>query len=228
MSDALVLAVAAVAAVPLLWPARQAADGRGRRGASAAEGLLPDGALGRRSQDVASAAEAAPSDNLVGDDTDGSGQGGGDGDEREDVLSAAAAMDLIALALTSGVPLVAAVDAVASESGPIVRRHLKQVVAALRWGVDESRAWDGLPDVWRPAGQALALAGVAGVPPGALLRRAATDIRRTEQRRIEEATGRLSVMVVLPLGLCFLPAFALLTVVPVVATLARGLLAGAA
>lgn len=224
----MVLALAAVVAVPLLWPARESAGGRARRGASSSEGGLRDVASANRSHDVTSAHDGSEASvGAVGDNADGF-ERGGDGDEREDVLSAAAAMDLIALALTSGVPLVAAVDAVATESGPTVRRHLRQVVAALRWGVDESRAWDGLPDVWRPAGQALALAGVAGVPPGALLRRAATDIRRAEQRRIEEATGRLSVMVVLPLGLCFLPAFALLTVVPVVATLARGLLADAA
>lgn len=149
-------------------------------------------------------------------------------DATEDVLSVAGALDLMALALGSGVPLVTAVEVVAERSGPVVAAQLHQVVAALRWGVSEARAWDGLPVVWRPAGQAVALAGMAGVPPAGLLRRAASDMRRAEQRRIEEATGRLSVLVVIPLGLCFLPAFALLTVVPVIAALAGGLLSGAA
>lgn len=144
----------------------------------------------------------------------------------EDVLSVAGALDLMALALGSGVPLVTAVEVVAERSGPIVGAHLRQVVAALRWGVAETRAWDGLPKIWRPAGQAVALAGMAGVPPAGLLKRAAADMRRAEQRRIEEATGRLSVLVVIPLGLCFLPAFALLTVVPVIAALAGDLLTG--
>lgn len=146
----------------------------------------------------------------------------------EDVLSVAGALDLMALALGSGVPLVTAVEVVAERSAPIVGAHLRQVVAALRWGVSEARAWDGLPKIWRPAGQAVALAGMAGVPPAGLLKRAAADMRRAEQRRIEEATGRLSVLVVIPLGLCFLPAFALLTVVPVIAALAGDLLKGAA
>ncbi|MDN5805169.1 MAG: type II secretion system F family protein [Microlunatus sp.] len=146
----------------------------------------------------------------------------------EDVLSVATALELMALALGGGVPLVTAVEVVADRCGPVVAGQLRQVVAALRWGVEEARAWDGLPAVWRPAGQALALAGMAGVPPAGLLRRAASDMRRAEQRRIEEATGRLSVLVVIPLGLCFLPAFALLTVVPVIAALAGDLLAGAA
>lgn len=145
----------------------------------------------------------------------------------EDILRIAGALELMALALGSGVPLVTAVEAVADRSGPIVAGQLRQVVAALRWGVAEARAWDGLPAIWRPAGQAVALAGMAGVPPGGLLRRAAADMRRAEQRRVEEASGRLSVLVVIPLGLCFLPAFALLTVVPVIAALAGDLLAGA-
>jgi pilus assembly protein TadC len=144
----------------------------------------------------------------------------------EDVLSVAGALDLMALALGSGVPLVTSVDVVAQRSGPVVASHLRQVVAALRWGVAEARAWDGLPEIWHPAGQAVALAGMAGVPPAGLLKRAAADMRRAEQRRIEEATGRLSVLVVIPLGLCFLPAFALLTVVPVIAALAGDLLTG--
>ncbi|GGB26639.1 hypothetical protein GCM10011492_16120 [Flexivirga endophytica] len=147
---------------------------------------------------------------------------------REDALSVAGALELMALALGSGVPLVTAVEVVAERSGPVVAGQLRQVVAALRWGVSEARAWDGLPVIWRPAGQAVSLAGMAGVPPAGLLKRAAADMRRAEQRRIEEATGRLSVLVVIPLGLCFLPAFALLTVVPVIAALAADLMAGSA
>lgn len=146
----------------------------------------------------------------------------------DDVRSVAASLDLLALALGSGVPLVTAVEAVAEDAGDQVARHLRQVAAAMRWGVDEVRAWDGLPAVWKPAAASLALAVTAGVPPGALLRRAADDIRRGERQRLDEAIGRVSVLIVVPLGLCFLPAFALLTVVPVVMTIARGVLAGAA
>jgi len=164
---------------------------------------------------------AAASDSLGRDDAARVDSAG-----REDVTCVAAALDLLALALGSGVPLVVALDAVAARSGSQVRGHLRQVVAALRWGVDESAAWDGLPDVWAPAGRALALAGVAGVPPGALIRRAASDIRRREAARLEEAAGRLGVRIVIPLGLCFLPAFALLTVVPAVAALASSLMGG--
>lgn len=145
----------------------------------------------------------------------------------DDVRSVAACLDLLALALASGVPLVAAIEAVADDAGELVARHLRQVAAAMRWGVDEVRAWDGLPQVWKPAAAALALAATAGVPPGVLLQRAAQDIRLQERQRLDEAIGRVSVLIVVPLGLCFLPAFALLTVVPVVMTIARGVLSGA-
>lgn len=144
----------------------------------------------------------------------------------ENVMSVAAALDLLALALGAGVPVVSAVEAVAARSGPVVRSHLRQVVAALRWGVDEQAAWRGLPVVWGAAGRALTLAGMAGVPPSALIRRAAADLRRDEAARLEAASARLGVHIVLPLGLCFLPAFALLTVVPVISSLATGIIGG--
>ncbi|NNG38026.1 type II secretion system F family protein [Flexivirga sp. ID2601S] len=208
------LAALLVALVPLLWPGFRA-------GPRAGGGMRP------RSHAVASSGsrsralvEAAPAPS--GDRTPRAAAA-----QPEDLLSVAGALDLIALALGSGVPLVTAVEVVAERCGPVVGGQLSQVVAALRWGVEEGKAWDGLPACWRPAGQALALAGMAGVPPAGLLRRAAADLRRSEQRRIEEAAGRLSVLVVVPLGLCFLPAFALLTVVPVIAVLAGDLLAGA-
>lgn len=140
--------------------------------------------------------------------------------------SVATAIDLLGLALGSGVPLTTAINAVAARSGPVVRRDLDQVLAALRWGVDEQAAWAGLPEIWQPAGRALALASVAGVPPAGLLHRTADDIRRREHTRLREASARLGVRIVIPLGLCFLPAFALLTVVPAVATLASQLLTG--
>ncbi len=143
----------------------------------------------------------------------------------ETVGSVATALDLLALALGSGVPLVDAIAAVAERSGPVVRRDLSQVVAALRWGVDEYAAWSGLPEVWRPAGRALSLAAAAGVPPAALLRDASRDLRRQERAELDEAAARLGVRIVIPLGLCFLPAFALLTVVPAVAALAGQVLA---
>ncbi|KYH42882.1 hypothetical protein AZH51_00445 [Branchiibius sp. NY16-3462-2] len=144
----------------------------------------------------------------------------------ETMLSVATAIDLLALALTSGSPLTNALSAVADQSTPVVASQLRQVTAALQWGVDEAKAWQGLPAVWRPAADALALAARVGMPAAGLLREAAATIRRDERQALHERTARLGVLIVLPLGGCFLPAFATLTVLPVVAVIARSVLAG--
>lgn len=144
----------------------------------------------------------------------------------ETTLDVATAIDLLALALMSGVPMTTALAAVADQSEPVVRSQLRQVIAALQWGVDETKAWQGLPPVWRPAADALALAARVGIPAAGLLREAAAAFRRDERQLLQERTARLSVLIVLPLGGCFLPAFAVLTVLPVVAVIARSVLAG--
>lgn len=136
----------------------------------------------------------------------------------------AEAMDLLALALESGTPVSGCLDRVAGECGDQVAAHLRQVAAALEWGVDPRAAWDDVPSEWGAAGTALALAEQAGTPPAGHLRDAARRVREAEQHRIELAGARVAVRLVLPLGLCFLPAFVLLTVVPVVVALASGLL----
>lgn len=146
--------------------------------------------------------------------------------DQETTLSVASAIDLLALALTSGSPLTNALAAVADHSGPVVAAQLRQVIAALQWGFDDAKAWQGLAPVWRPAADALALAARVGMPAAGLLREAAATIRRDERQSLQERTARLGVLIVLPLGGCFLPAFATLTVLPVVAVIARSVLSG--
>lgn len=74
----------------------------------------------------------------------------------------------------------------------------------------------------RPAGDAahlwevLALSRRAGVPAAALLRAAAEDVRDDAAAAGLAAAERLAVRLVLPLGVCILPAFVLVGVVPVV------------
>ncbi len=63
----------------------------------------------------------------------------------------------------------------------------------------------------------LALAQRAGVPAATLLRAAAEDVRDDAAAAGLAAAERLAVRLVLPLGVCVLPAFVLVGVVPVVA-----------
>jgi hypothetical protein len=137
----------------------------------------------------------------------------------------AGVIELLALTLRGGAGLVEAMEAVADRVGGPLGMHLKTVAAAGRWGVDDATAWASVPSAWQPAARALRMATRAGVPPALALVGAADEVRRAEQQRLEVATATLGVRIVLPLGLVFLPAFILTTVVPVVLALAREVLA---
>ena len=62
-----------------------------------------------------------------------------------------------------------------------------------------------------------------GAPLGPALERIAADVRRRRQRRAEEAARKVPVALLFPLVLCILPAFALLTVAPLIAGALREL-----
>jgi len=142
-------------------------------------------------------------------------------DQRHGIEAVAAAEDLLALALQGGCGVAEAIESVASLSGGEVARQLRTVSAAIRWGMDPADAWSSVSPVWQSAARALVLSSHAGVPPGDLLAAAADELRRGERQRLEIATARLGVRLVLPLGLAFLPGFVLTTVVLLVLALAR-------
>jgi len=161
--------------------------------------------------------------------SDGDRGGAGPGDaglERTavPVAEVAGVIELLALTLRGGVGLVEAMEAVATRVGGPLGLHLQTVAAAGRWGVDDAMAWASVPSAWQPAARALRMAASAGVPPADALAGAADQVRRAEQQRLEVATATLGVRIVLPLGLLFLPAFLLTTVVPIVLALARQVL----
>jgi pilus assembly protein TadC len=140
------------------------------------------------------------------------------------VAEVAGVIDLLALTLRGGVGLVEAMEAVATRVGGPLGLHLQTVAAARRWGVEDATAWASIPSAWEPAARALRMAATAGVPPADALVRAAEEVRRAEQQRLGVATATLGIRIVLPLGLVFLPAFVLTTVVPIVLALAQQVL----
>lgn len=140
------------------------------------------------------------------------------------VADVAGVIDLLALTLRGGAGLVEAMEAVAARVGGPLGLHLQTVAVAGRWGVEDATAWASIPSAWQPAARALRMAATAGVPPADVLARAADELRHTEQQRLEVATATLGVRIVLPLGLAFLPAFVLTTVVPIVLALAHQVL----
>ena len=143
----------------------------------------------------------------------------------EDVADA---LVLVVLALRSGADLAGAVNAVAAVSQGGVRRDLDAVVAALRWGVPVAEAWGYAAPVWRPAALAFQMAAGTGASPTGLLVEAGARIRDEQEQDQARRAARAGVLLVLPLGLGFLPAFACTAVVPVVLALATSVLGSSA
>jgi pilus assembly protein TadC len=133
------------------------------------------------------------------------------------------ALDLLAACLAGGAVPQHAVQAVAEAlPGPCGAR-LATVAARLAVGAPAGDAWQALGSDRGPAGaaaRALARAASAGAPVATSVQRVAGQARLEAVARAERAARRAGVLVVAPLGLCFLPAFLLIGVVPAVLGLA--------
>lgn len=125
-------------------------------------------------------------------------------------VDAAVVLDLVRAALAAGADVVGAIDAIGDALPPGQREVYARAARALRLGA----TWDSAFDTEDAVGLALAPAWTDGVDPEPLLAHAAASIRRGRQARAREAAARLGVRLVLPLGLCLLPAFVLLGLVP--------------
>lgn len=141
------------------------------------------------------------------------------------VEEAAAALTLVAAALRSGVGSLEALEAVARIGKGAAGRDLAVVAAAHRWGEPPEVAWTRVGPGWQAAAVSWHAAHAAGAAPAGLLAAAAVRMQEEEGRRVEAAVQRAGVLLVLPLGGCFLPGFVATTVVPVVLLLLDGLLA---
>jgi tight adherence protein B len=98
--------------------------------------------------------------------------------------------------------------AIAVSGGGSLDRAKAAVHAALEsCGLDPEREVETVARI-------LELSRRAGVPAAALLRSQAGELRRTARATAQKATAVLAVRLMLPLGLCVLPAFMLLGVAP--------------
>ncbi|OJF12359.1 type II secretion system F family protein [Couchioplanes caeruleus] len=128
------------------------------------------------------------------------------------------AADLLAAALRAGAPVDHAVSAVAEALGGPLGDRLDRVGRSLRLGADPPEAWAHLADI--PGAPRLIAAAVRSSTSGGALAgaftRLADDLRADRVIAAEAAARRAGTLIVLPLGLCFLPAFLLAGLVPVV------------
>ena len=132
------------------------------------------------------------------------------------------AADLLAACLSSGAPATEALSTVADmTTGPLGHR-LQQVAAAMRLGADAAEAWGplGADDPLAPLGRAFVRSTETGAPIARMVAAVADEQRRAQRWAAEAAARRAGVQAVGPLAVCFLPAFVLIGIVPLVMAVA--------
>ena len=149
-----------------------------------------------------------------------------------DPLAVASSLDVLAVCLAAGMAVSTAAAATAPSAPPKLARVLRRAADLLALGADPAVAWSTAPDL--PTGsvdaQTDALLRLArrSASSGAALADGVAEL--ADQSRDEAAHAaaaaaeRAGVLVAGPLGLCFLPAFVCLGIVPVVAGLASDVL----
>lgn len=139
----------------------------------------------------------------------------------------AAGWELLAVCLEAGLPVALAVTAAAEPLHGAVGARLRRTAGLLELGADAAAAWlaaEQLPALatfaraaGRSAGTGSALAQVA--------RAEAERIRAGLLDTAQAKAQRAAVLITAPLGVCFLPAFLVLGIAPVVVGLAGEVLA---
>lgn len=128
-------------------------------------------------------------------------------------------LDLLSAALDAGVPLRAAVRQVAVLTPEPSADLLRGVLGHLEIGRSDAQAWSTLRahPVWGPTARDLARCADSGAAISEVLAVHATEARARRRAQREAVARTTGVRSVLPLVCCFLPAFVLVGVVPIVA-----------
>ena len=143
-----------------------------------------------------------------------------------DPWTEAGAWDQLAACLRAGLPLPVAARAVVPSLAPDAAAALTTVADLVALGADPADAW--VPALEVPATARLARAARRSARTGAavadVVAAVAVETRAEVAEAVTARAERASVLVTGPLGLCFLPAFLALGIVPVVIGLAGPLL----
>ena len=147
-------------------------------------------------------------------------------DPRTDPLGLAGAWDQLAACLRAGLALDRAVRAVVPVLPTAAGAALGRVADLVALGADATSAWAPaleVPDTARLA-RAARRSARSGAAVADVVEAVAADVRAEAADAVEARAERAGVLVTGPLGLCFLPAFLALGIVPVVVGLAGPLL----
>lgn len=126
-------------------------------------------------------------------------------------------LDLLGAMLAAGLPLPRAVAALAATAQGTRKAALERVSSALLLGLDWQEAWalgerTSQLDLLRDS---LRFGAATGAPSAAVLFAQADQLRWRRRQEDQRRAAALGTRLVLPLGLCALPAFIALGVVPV-------------
>ena len=135
------------------------------------------------------------------------------------VASVPHVVDLMASCLAAGLPPAAAAEQIADAVDSPMRDELTALSARLRLGVDPVTVWRELsahPQLGG-LGRGLARAVESGSSVADAMLRLAEDLRRKSRADVESRARAVGVKAAVPLGVCMLPAFVLVGVVPLVA-----------
>lgn len=178
--------------------------------------LLPPGAV---SAFVAVGAAAVV---LVGGGQLSSAKGSSAGTSAE----LADAVELLAVCMEAGSPMRHALEVVADVSGAGTAPVLQRVSGQLAMGVAEQEAWHELAedDTWGSIARDIARSARSGTSLVEVLHVHADEARLQAQEHALLQARAAGVRSVVPLMACFLPAFVLVGVLPIIAGLLGGLL----
>lgn len=120
--------------------------------------------------------------------------------------------DALALCIEAGMSIEHALTEIDESTGNAL--GFSRVATALSWGVETQKAFSYAPNAER-IGSFVQVSKATGAPVAELLRQSGKHQRAANEDRAKAQAERLGVRVVIPLGLCALPAFICLGVVPV-------------
>lgn len=139
-----------------------------------------------------------------------------------DPLAAASTLDVMAVCLSAGMSVGAAASVTAPSAPPGLREVLRRAADLLALGAAAEVAWSGDDD--DPLCRALQRLARRSAESGSALAGGLAELaeqgRAQAADRAVAAAERAGVLIAGPLGVCFLPAFIVLGVLPVVAGLA--------
>lgn len=135
--------------------------------------------------------------------------------------------ELLATALSAGATIPEALTVVFRVTEEPLRSQLDATLTAIELGADPYAAWSPWLDepALSPIAHAIIRSQHSGAPVSAVLDAAASDMRRAYRDDVESRARAAGVRAVAPLALCYLPAYLLVGVVPVVAGFANTMFA---